>query len=111
MSRIGSYALVFAVAAFVTGLCTPLVRHLAFRLGAVVKPDNERRVHQRPTPTLGGIAMLVGLLVAMLVAWRSGAFTEVFSGTTEPIGVIVAAIIISAVGCIDDLREVSAPAK
>src|SRR6516162_2563843 len=105
MSRIGSYVLVFAVAAFVTGIFTPLVRHRSFRIGAVVKPDNDRRVHQRPTPTLGGLAMLVGLLVTMLVAWRSGAFTEVFTGTTEPIGVAVAAVIIAGVGCIDDLRD------
>lgn len=111
MSRLGPFLVVFAVVALTTGLCTPLVRHIAFRIGAVVKPDSERRVHTRPTPTLGGIAMMVGLLVGMLVAWRMGSFAEVFGGTTEPIGVVVAAMIIVVIGVIDDLREVSAPAK
>ena len=54
-----------------------VVRRLAVRIGAVVKPD-ERRVHARPTPTLGGIAMLLGLLVGMVVAWGMGAFDAVF---------------------------------
>jgi UDP-GlcNAc:undecaprenyl-phosphate GlcNAc-1-phosphate transferase len=111
MSRLGAYVVVFAVVALVTGLCTPIVRHLAFRIGAVQKPDAERRVHKRPTPVLGGIAMLVGLLVGMLVAWRMGTFSEVFGGSTQPIGVVVAATIIVVIGAIDDLREVSAPAK
>jgi UDP-GlcNAc:undecaprenyl-phosphate/decaprenyl-phosphate GlcNAc-1-phosphate transferase len=111
MPSIGAYVVVFVVAAVTTGLCTPLVRHLAFRIGAVVKPDNERRIHKLPTPTLGGIAMLAGLLVGMLVAWRLGPFSEVFGGTTEPLGVVAAAVIIVVLGAVDDLREVSAPAK
>ena len=43
------------------------MRRLAIRWGAVVKPD-ERRVHERPTPTLGGVAMFIAFLVAMGVA-------------------------------------------
>ena len=83
MTRVGAYVVVFAVVALVTGLCTPIVRHIAFRIGAVQKPDAERRVHKRPTPVLGGIAMLVGLLVGMTVAWRMGTFSEVFGGPVE----------------------------
>ncbi|MEZ5143957.1 MAG: MraY family glycosyltransferase [Acidimicrobiales bacterium] len=110
MSRAGSYALVFAVVVGTTLLTTPLVRRLAVRGGAVVKPD-ERRVHERPTPTLGGIAMALGFLAGMVVAWRLDAFRDMFAGSTEALGVVVAALITVAVGVIDDLREVSAPAK
>ena len=104
------YLLVFAVAFAVTVVLTPVVRRQAIRLGAVVAPD-ERRVHTRATATLGGGAMLAGFLVAMLVAWRSGRFDAVFEGSTEPLGVVIAAVIIFVVGLIDDFREVSAPAK
>ncbi|MFN2521623.1 MAG: undecaprenyl/decaprenyl-phosphate alpha-N-acetylglucosaminyl 1-phosphate transferase, partial [Candidatus Limnocylindria bacterium] len=62
-----SYGIVFVVAALVTYLITPAVWRVAVRIGAVVKPD-ERRVHLRPTPTLGGAGMLVALLAAMAVA-------------------------------------------
>ena len=58
------YLIVLVVAALVTWLLTPAVRRVAIRLGAVVSPD-ARRVHERPTPTLGGAAMYGGFLAAM----------------------------------------------
>src|SRR5579862_1548741 len=110
MPSLGAYLVVLVVAAATTGALVPLVRRLAVRVGAVVRPD-ERRVHSRPTPTLGGIGMLVGFLVGMLVAWRLEAFGTVFDNNTEPLGLAIAAVVILGVGVIDDLREVSAPAK
>ncbi len=104
-----AYGIVFAVAAAVTYALTPAVWRLAVRWGAVVKPD-DRRIHERPTPTLGGIAMLVALLAALGVAWVLPAFRPMFE-SSEPFGVAVAAIVILAIGMLDDLREVSAPAK
>ena len=55
--------------------------------------------------------MLLGVLVGMFTAWCMGSFDVVFSGSTEPLGLVLAALIIAGVGAIDDLREVSAPAK
>jgi UDP-GlcNAc:undecaprenyl-phosphate GlcNAc-1-phosphate transferase len=104
------YLIVLAVAVAVTAAATPVVRRLAERFGAVVAPD-ERRVHLRPTATLGGLAMFLGFLAGMAAASRLGQFDPVFEGTSEPVGIILAATIIFLVGMIDDLREVSAPAK
>jgi UDP-GlcNAc:undecaprenyl-phosphate GlcNAc-1-phosphate transferase len=103
------YAVVFAVAAAVTFALTPAVWKLSTRWGAVVKPD-ERRIHEQPTPTLGGVAMLIGLLVALGVARILPGFGPMFE-SSELFGVAVAAIVILAIGMLDDLREVSAPAK
>ncbi len=110
MPSIGAYAVVLAVVALTTFAALFGVRRFAFRIGAVVRPD-ERRVHERPTATLGGIAMLIGVLAGMGAAWAMGSFDIVFSGSTEPIGLVLAAIVILVVGVIDDLRDVSAPAK
>lgn len=104
------YLVVLAVALGTTLLTTPLVRVLARRIGAVVRPD-ERRVHERPTPTLGGVAMYLGFLAAMATATRIPQFDGVFATTSEPLGVVLGATIIFVVGLVDDLREVSAPAK
>jgi UDP-GlcNAc:undecaprenyl-phosphate GlcNAc-1-phosphate transferase len=104
------YLIVFAVAAGVTYAATPIARRLAIRIGAVVYPD-ERRVHAAPTPTLGGGAMFVAFLAAMGVAALIPGFRPVFSGSSEPYGVIAAATVIFGVGLLDDIREVSAPAK
>jgi UDP-GlcNAc:undecaprenyl-phosphate GlcNAc-1-phosphate transferase len=103
------YGLVFAVAAAVTFALTPAVWRLSTRWGAVVKPD-ERRIHERPTPTLGGIAMLCALLVALGVARFLPGFGPIFE-SSEPFGLALAALVILAIGMLDDLREVSAPAK
>ncbi len=103
------YAVVFGVAAVVTFALTPAVTRLSIRWGAVVKPD-ERRIHERPTPTLGGIAMLLGLLAALGVGRLLPGFGPTFE-SSEPFGLAIAAIVILAVGVLDDLRDVSAPAK
>src|SRR5439155_20080632 len=84
---------------------------LAVRIGAVVQPG-ERRVHTKPLPTLGGVAMYVGFLAGMAVASIVPQFRDhLFHGSSEPLGVVLAATVIFVVGVVDDLREVSAPAK
>ncbi len=104
------YLIVLSVALGTTLVLTPLVRRLAVRIGAVVRPD-ERRVHERPTPTLGGVAMYAGFLAAVAVATQIPQFDGVFGDTSEALGVVLGATVIFVVGVVDDLREVSAPAK
>jgi UDP-GlcNAc:undecaprenyl-phosphate GlcNAc-1-phosphate transferase len=104
------YLVVLLVAAGVTVVTTPLVRTLAIRTGVVQAPD-DRRVHTRPTPVLGGLSMFLGLLSGMAVATQLRQFDPVFRGTSEPIGIVLGATIIFIVGLVDDVREVSPPAK
>src|SRR6476661_7837972 len=83
---------------------------LAKRFGAVVVPD-ERRTHKVPIATLGGAAMFIGFLVAIAVASRMTQFHEMFKDNSEPFGVVLAAGVMFVVGALDDLRDVSPPAK
>ncbi len=109
-----SYAIVLAVAFGTTLAVTPLVRRLAIRFGAVVQPsDDPRRVHLRPTPTLGGAAMFIGFLVALAVASQlhDPALQEVFRQNSEPFGLLLGAGVMFVVGALDDLMDVSPPAK
>ncbi|MHB1488823.1 MAG: glycosyltransferase family 4 protein [Acidimicrobiales bacterium] len=106
----GAYAIVLAVAAAGTYLLTFPVRRLAIHFGAIVMPD-QRRVHKRPTPTIGGVAMFLAFLVAMVVASQIPYFRGIFSNSSEPLGVVLGAAVILGVGLLDDLKEVSAPAK
>jgi len=107
---LGELLPVVAVAAAITLVTTPFFRWLSFRVGAVAKPD-ERRVHTQPTPLLGGAAILVGFLAGFGWGWQSDSFAEVFASSTVPLGVALGALVIFAVGQLDDLREVSPPAK
>jgi len=105
-----AYLVVGGVAAVATGLATPLARQFAERSGLLTAPD-DRDVHDMPTPSIGGPAMLVGLLAGALVAWLIGDFDAVFATRSEMLGVLVAATMMCAVGVVDDIRPVSAPAK
>jgi UDP-GlcNAc:undecaprenyl-phosphate GlcNAc-1-phosphate transferase len=104
------FAPVVLAAFVVTTSTTPFFHRLSFRVGAVQKPD-ERRVHTRPTALLGGAAILLGVLAGMAVAWMRSDLSAVFEATTIPIGVALAAVLMFAVGQLDDLRQVSPPAK
>lgn len=86
------------------------MRRVASHFSMIVMPD-DRRVHESPTPTGGGAAMFVGLLASIVVAAFMPAFSSIFKGSSEPFGVVVAGAAIFMVGMVDDLREVSAPAK
>jgi UDP-GlcNAc:undecaprenyl-phosphate GlcNAc-1-phosphate transferase len=61
------YLATFAIAAVVAGLSTPLIVRLATHLGVIDHIDDERRVHEIPTPRTGGIAVFFGFAVALFV--------------------------------------------
>ncbi|MDP9069756.1 MAG: undecaprenyl/decaprenyl-phosphate alpha-N-acetylglucosaminyl 1-phosphate transferase [Actinomycetota bacterium] len=104
------YGAVLVVAALSTYVFAFGVRRVAVRVGAVVLPD-ERKVHASPTPTVGGAAMFFAFLLAMWVASQIPQFEPVFTGSSEPLGVVLAACVIFVLGLADDFWEVSAPAK
>ncbi|HWB73098.1 MAG TPA: MraY family glycosyltransferase, partial [Egibacteraceae bacterium] len=101
---------VFVVALVTCLAATPVVRRVAVALGAVAEPG-ERHVHTDPTPTLGGLALFAGVLAAIAAASRLSTFDEVFRTTSEPEAVVLAGLVVVAVGARDDLRGVSAPGK
>src|SRR6202042_1936566 len=96
------YVIVGLAAGFTTWACTFVVRRLAVRFSIIVIPD-DRRVHERPTPTVGGAAMYLGLLVAIVVASQLPGLSPLFRGSPEPIGLVLGASVIFAVGMADDL--------
>jgi UDP-GlcNAc:undecaprenyl-phosphate GlcNAc-1-phosphate transferase len=104
------YAVIFVVAAVSTWVLTFPVRRLAERIGYVAQPD-ERKVHQRVTPQAGGVAMFVALLLTVAVAASVPALSALFQGSSQPLGLVLGAAAIFVVGVIDDLRDMSAPAK
>jgi UDP-GlcNAc:undecaprenyl-phosphate GlcNAc-1-phosphate transferase len=105
-----AYALVLVIAAAASWLLTLVARRVAVRCGALA-PVTDRSVHEKPLPTAGGVSMYLAFLLAMAVASRMPHFRQVFDRSTEPLGVVLGASVILAVGLLDDLRDVSAPAK
>jgi UDP-GlcNAc:undecaprenyl-phosphate GlcNAc-1-phosphate transferase len=104
------YLIVFGASAGVAFVATPLVRWLALRIGAVDHPS-DRKVHPRPTPTLGGLAMFLGLLAGLGTSRLLPVFDDLSRRSSEPLAALVAATAVVVVGAIDDLRSISPPAK
>lgn len=98
------YLFIVLVAACATYLFTPIVRHLAIRLGAVGEV-RKRDVHTIPTPRMGGLAMLCGFLTAMLFASRLDFLQGVFRQNHQAWIVMAGAILICLLGITDDVWD------
>jgi UDP-GlcNAc:undecaprenyl-phosphate GlcNAc-1-phosphate transferase len=107
---IGWYGLVLAIAAGATAALTIPARRMSVRIGYVAQPG-ERTVHREPIPYGGGAAMFLGFLVAVLAASAMPPLRNIFEDSPEMMGVVLAAGAMFAVGLIDDVRDMSAPAK
>ncbi len=46
-------------------LLTPVVRRVAVRAGVIDIPNEPRKIHTRPTPLLGGLAVFIGFMAVM----------------------------------------------
>jgi UDP-GlcNAc:undecaprenyl-phosphate/decaprenyl-phosphate GlcNAc-1-phosphate transferase len=97
------YSLLLALAAFaLTFAFTPLVRSLAFRIGALYRPG-PRRVHAEPIPSIGGLAFAVAILITLYGAFALPGPTSLLD-IRPVIGLSIAAVPILLLGLLDDLR-------
>lgn len=96
-------------------LVTPAVLLLSRRIGAVDIP-NDRKIHAVPTPTLGGTAIFLGFvggfaMASVLKPFRASFEALSFWPPSEWVGIAVGTTVVFALGVIDDLRGMKAPAK
>ncbi|HEP1362684.1 glycosyltransferase family 4 protein [Streptococcus pyogenes] len=107
------YVLVLIGALLMSLFLTPLVRFLAFRVGAVDNP-NARRVNKVPMPTSGGLAIFMSFLVASLGLIPIASKDAMFFGQTYfsyILPVVIGATVITLTGFLDDLYELSPKLK
>jgi UDP-GlcNAc:undecaprenyl-phosphate GlcNAc-1-phosphate transferase len=105
-----AYLVVFVASAATTFIVTPFVRRLVIRIGAIDYPG-DRKVHPKPTPTMGGVAMYVGVLAGLGVSRFLPFFAEMNRGSPEPLAALVTCMLMVGLGAIDDKRGTSALAK
>lgn len=102
MNEIIKIVLAFAVAFLMSFIATPMAEKIAYKIGAVDVPKDSRRMHTKPIPRLGGIAIFFGFMVAMLL------FAVM---TKEMIAIILGCLIIVALGVLDDRKPIKAIIK
>ena len=76
-----SQILILGIATFaLVGGLTPVMRKIALKVGAVDRPNLERKTQKEPVPYLGGVAISIGITVASFAALLYSDFsTETFS--------------------------------
>ena len=100
------YVVGFVAALFLAILLTPFVKQLAIFVGAVDAP-NERKVHSRIMPRLGGIAIFVAFAGGFFAI--SPAFDSINANTAW--GLLIGGAIIAVTGALDDRFELSPKLK
>ena len=103
--RIGEYALIaavaFAVSMLVTARMIPLLRHKQF--GQFIREEGpQAHLSKAGTPTMGGIAFIIGITVAIVVSmFMKG------SDATGKIAILLSMFAFGAIGFLDDYNKVA----
>ncbi len=100
------YLLVALIAGLVSFAASWAVLRLSHRY-KLYPGIRERDVHTTPTPRLGGIAIVLGIVVALAIASQISWFNLVFSDPFPIIAVIVAALLMLLIGVVDDLYDLN----
>jgi len=103
----------FAVALIVSFFATPVARRIAVRVGAVNVPKDSRRVHKSPMPLLGGLAIIIGFVLAVVYSFATRNL-KIFLGylsQTKTLGLLLGVFIIIVLGIVDDIKALKARVK
>lgn len=83
----------------VSFLMCPLVKSFAYKIGAIDVPKDNRRMHKKPVPRLGGLAIFLGFMVSILLFVRIDHQLK---------GILLGASIIAVLGVVDDMSPLRA---
>jgi UDP-GlcNAc:undecaprenyl-phosphate GlcNAc-1-phosphate transferase len=94
--------LAMGLAMLISFAATPLVKRLAYKIGAVDVPKDGRRMHDHPIPRLGGLAIFIAFMISVLL----------FAEIDRPLrGIMLGSCLIVAVGIVDDSHPLGAGVK
>ena len=94
--RVGEALLCAMVVSY---LMCPLVKSFAYKVGAIDVPKDGRRMHKKPVPRLGGLAIFLGFIVGLLI------FVPI---DRQLRGILLGAVIIAVLGVVDDITPLRA---
>src|SRR6266511_2602865 len=108
-----TYFALFLVAACASLILTPLLRRFCERYRLVDEPKDERRIHQKAVPRLGGVAIFLSILIALsLLALVNNSLTRTLHSDIKGIVVLLGCgVLVLLLGVYDDLRGANATVK
>lgn len=109
MSNIYEYLITFGLAFIVALSSTPLVIKLAYKVRAVDIPKDDRRMHTKPIPLMGGLAMITGFIVSL--GFDLVTTTNLLAADRRLLGLLTGIAIITLCGIVDDIYTLKARYK
>ena len=108
-----SYFALFMISACASLVLTPLLRRFCERYRLVDEPKDDRRVHEKPVPRLGGVAIFLSLLIALsALPLLNNLLTHTLRPDLRGIVVfLVCGFLVLLLGVYDDLRGANARVK
>ncbi|MHB0937924.1 MAG: MraY family glycosyltransferase [Armatimonadota bacterium] len=111
-SKLALVILSFIAATILAIVFTPVAMRLAHQADVLDHP-HARRVHTRPTPRWGGLAMYAAFTLTVLVVMliRLVRFDEMHAFNPRVLGILICGGLITALGAIDDKYSIPAKVK
>lgn len=109
-----SYTIIFYIYVFFTGflisvIMTPISIRLAPKIGAMDIPEDDRRIHKKPIPRVGGIAIFLGSIGSLFFFYP---FNFPLNDTMlKMIGLMIGATLIFIMGLVDDIKGLTPKVK
>ncbi len=112
-NSVNTYLALFIISTCAAFLLTPLVRRLAERFGWLDVPRDERRVHLKAVPRLGGVAILPSVLLTLLALAfvENGVTRSLATNRAQLFAILVPATLVFLFGAYDDIRGAHARLK
>lgn len=123
LSIFHGYVPVLVIAFFVTLVATPIMRRLAVKHGIIDRPNEARKIHKQPIAYLGGAAVFLGIMAAILYSFFATRFPALLGfhpsahlddfGAPEPVrlSILLGITVIFLIGVVDDISGISPRVK
>ena len=96
----------YAIFAFVLAvLITPLIRHLAFRVGAIDIPRPPRNLHTHTVAKLGGLVIFISLVISVGLLMYSGGVDTTIVPLKFILAMLFGGLVLMIGGFLDDIYE------
>ena len=97
------HIILFCVSLGVAALAIPALRRFAYRYNIMIDVPNERKIHKKPIPCIGGLGIALAVLIAIVigVAAKQDILGDKLLHTT---GIILGGLFIVLLGVLDDIE-------
>lgn len=108
-----SAGVAFVISLIVAAFLTPLARGLAIRFGWLDHAHSSRKVHGKPIPRVGGLAIIAGFYVPLVAlgVFETAVVSQFYANSLRALGLIGAGLVIGMLGLYDDLKGANAKKK